>query len=45
VDRYLEAAENLPDEKSVARAQALAARAINRLARLRNDLPEIGRGG
>jgi rubrerythrin len=45
VDRYLEAAENLPDEKSVARAQALAARAINRLAWLRNDLPEIGRGG
>jgi rubrerythrin len=45
VDRYLEAAENLHDEKSVARAQALAGCAINRLAWLRADLPEIGRGG
>jgi rubrerythrin len=44
VDRYLEAAENLNDEKSVARAQALAARAINRLTWLRADVPEIGAG-
>jgi rubrerythrin len=41
VDRYLESAENLLDEKSVQRAQALAGRAINRLAWLRADLPEI----
>ena len=45
VDRYLEAAEGLRDEKAVARAQALAGRAINRLAWLRADLPEIDRAG
>jgi hypothetical protein len=43
VDRYLEAAEALRDEESVARAQSLAGRAINRLAWLRADLPEIDR--
>lgn len=44
VDRYLEAAEDLRDEKGVARAQTLAGRAINRLAWLRADLPELGAG-
>ena len=41
VDRYLEAADRLQDEEAVARAQTCAGRAINRLAWLRADLPEI----
>ena len=43
VDRYLELAERLRSEDAVARAQALAARAINRLAWLRSGLPELTR--
>jgi rubrerythrin len=41
VDRYLQAADVLRDEGEVARIQALAGRAITRLAQLRNDLPEL----
>jgi rubrerythrin len=40
-ERYLEAADRLHDEEAVARAQTYAGRAINRLAWLRADLPEI----
>ena len=40
-ERYLEAADHLRHEEAVARAQAYAGRAINRLAWLRADLPEI----
>lgn len=42
VDRYLEAAEHAADDAALALAQALAGRAIARLAWLRADLPEIG---
>lgn len=42
VDRYLEAAERADDEIVLAKAQALAARAVRRLAWLRADVPEIG---
>jgi rubrerythrin len=42
-DRYLEAADNLRDEEALARVQALAERAITRLAWLRSDLPELER--
>lgn len=45
VDRYLEAAERLSEERSVLRSQAFAGRAINRLSWLRGDLPEIARPG
>ncbi|GAU87066.1 ferritin family protein [Bosea sp. BIWAKO-01] len=41
VDRYLEAADQARDEAAMTLAQALAARAINRLAWLRTDLPEL----
>ncbi len=41
VDGYLDAAEGRGDEQAVRRAQALAGRAINRLAWLRADLPEL----
>lgn len=44
VDRYLEAAENTADERAVLRAQAFAGGAVNRLAWVRSDLPEIARG-
>jgi rubrerythrin len=44
VDRYLEAAERPHDEASLARAQRLAGRAIQRLAWLRKDLPELAEG-
>jgi rubrerythrin len=40
-DRYLETADNLRDEEALGRIQALAGRAIVRLAWLRSDLPEI----
>lgn len=40
-DRYLEAADLVRDEEVVRRMQALAGRAITRLAWLRTDLPEI----
>jgi rubrerythrin len=40
-DRYLEAGDALQDEESLARVQALAGRAIARLAWLRADLPEL----
>jgi hypothetical protein len=40
-DRYLEAADNLRDEEALGRVQALAGRAIARLAWLRSDLPEL----
>jgi rubrerythrin len=39
-DRYLEAADAVQNEESMARMQALAGRAIARLAWLRTDLPE-----
>ena len=42
VERYLEAADHSTDEAALSRAQALAARAINRLAWMRSDVPEIG---
>jgi rubrerythrin len=41
-DRYLEAGDMLRDEEALEQAQALAKRAINRLAWLRADLPELG---
>ena len=41
VDRYLETAEDLDDEAALARMQALAGRAINRLAWLKAHLPEV----
>lgn len=41
VDRYLEAADEQQDEATLARLQALAGRAIDRLAWLRSDLPEL----
>jgi rubrerythrin len=40
-DRYLEAADNLRDEGALGRVQALAGRAVARLAWLRSDLPEL----
>ena len=40
-DRYLEAADNMRDEHALERVQALAGRAIARLAWLRTDLPEL----
>lgn len=40
-DRYLEAGDALRDEETVERVQALAGRAIARLAWLRSDLPEL----
>jgi rubrerythrin len=40
-DRYLEAADLVRDEEIMRRMQALAGRAISRLAWLRTDLPEI----
>lgn len=40
-ERYLEAADSLRDEWELARIQALAGRAIARLAWLRSDLPEL----
>lgn len=40
-ERYLEAADSLRDERELARVQALAGRAIARLAWLRSDLPEL----
>jgi rubrerythrin len=40
-DRYLEAAEHVADEAALAVAQLLAARAVQRLAWLREDLPEL----
>lgn len=40
-DRYLEAGDALHDEEALARVQALAGRAITRLAWLRADLPEL----
>ena len=40
-DRYLEAGDTLRDEKTLAQAQVLAARAVSRLAWLRADLPEL----
>jgi rubrerythrin len=43
-ERYLEAGDTLQDEESLHRVQALAGRAIARLAWLRNDLPELQRG-
>jgi rubrerythrin len=42
-DRYIEAADNLPDEEALGRIQAFAGRAISRLAWLRSDLPELVR--
>jgi rubrerythrin len=42
-DRYLEAADTLRDEQAIERLQALAGRAIARLAWLRADLPELRR--
>ena len=41
VDRYLETADRTRDETAMTNAQQLAARAINRLAWLRSDLPEL----
>lgn len=41
VDRYLEAGDALQDEEALGRVQALAGRAIARLAWLRADLPEL----
>lgn len=41
VDQYLAAAERISDEATLAAAQALAGRAVDRLAWLRADLPEI----
>jgi rubrerythrin len=43
VDRYLEAADRIRDEATLAWMQSLAGRAIDRLAWLRRDLPEIRR--
>ncbi|MGX5736501.1 ferritin family protein [Bosea thiooxidans] len=43
-ERYLEAVDNLRDEGEVVRVQALAGRAIARLAWLRSDLPELEAG-
>jgi hypothetical protein len=43
VEHYLELAEETKDEKLLARSQALAGLAIDRLAWLRADLPEIER--
>ena len=40
-ERYLEAADSLRDEEGLLRVQALAGRAIARLAWLRSDLPEL----
>jgi rubrerythrin len=40
-DRYLDAADNLRDEDALDRVQAMAGRAIARLAWLRSDLPEL----
>lgn len=40
-DRYLEAADQMRDEEALRRMQALAARAVARLAWLRADLPEL----
>ena len=40
-ERYLEAADGLRDEQELLRVQALAGRAIARLAWLRSDLPEL----
>ena len=40
-ERYLEAADAVRDEESIERMQALAGRAIARLAWLRTDLPEL----
>jgi len=42
-DRYLEAGDVLQDEEALGRVQALAGRAIARLAWLRADLPELHR--
>lgn len=42
-DRYLEAGDILRDEEALGRVQALAGRAIARLAWLRADLPELHR--
>ena len=41
VEGYLELADGLDDEADLTRIQALAGRAINRLAWLRADLPEL----
>jgi rubrerythrin len=43
-DRYLEAGDMLRDEEALGRVQALAGRAIARLAWLRADLPELQGG-
>ncbi|QRM27673.1 ferritin family protein [Microvirga sp. VF16] len=43
-DLYLEAGDALRNEEALARVQALAGRAIIRLAWLRADLPELRRG-
>ena len=43
-ERYLEAGDVLRDEEALGRVQALAGRAVARLAWLRSDLPELGRG-
>ena len=44
VERYLELADGLHDEADLTRMQALAGQAINRLAWLKADLPEIDKG-
>ena|SRR6478752_9486882 len=41
VDRYLEAADGVSDDKKLICLQAIAGRAIKRLAWLRSDLPEL----
>jgi hypothetical protein len=41
-ERYLEAGDTVRDEAVLARVQVLAGHAINRLAWLRADLPELG---
>jgi rubrerythrin len=41
VDHYLDAAERISDEAALTQAQALAGRAVSRLAWLRADLPQI----
>jgi rubrerythrin len=43
-DRYLDAADHLSDEDALGRVQAIAGRAIARLAWLRSDLPELQAG-
>jgi rubrerythrin len=43
-ERYLDAADGLRDEEALNRVQVLAGRAVNRLAWLRADLPELGNG-